>query len=60
MIAAPTERSRQIAAFVLLSPRSMALLILATIIVAALLLALPGLGRGGPVIHWPPNCPPSC
>ena len=44
----------------LLSPRTVALFVIAIVLVGALLLAIPGLGLGGPVIHWPPNCPPAC
>ncbi len=44
----------------LLSPRTIAMLVVAILLVGALLLAVPGLGLGGPVIQWPPQCPPSC
>jgi hypothetical protein len=45
-------------ALALLSPRTTGMLILALLVAGALLLAVPGLG--GPVIHWPPGCPPMC
>ncbi len=41
-------------------PPSAYLIVVAIFVVVALLLAVPGLGLGGPVIHYPPSCPPNC